>query len=477
MLLRSTYRNYCSLVTLLVVSFVLLVSWRLLPHEPLTDGFYKISPIWTGLKDSSISPLPQLYSQVPAKVNDCTERTGALFLQRASNASVNYCDDASSSTLTCFRTDASKKRTDSFCIGTPAVFDSGKTEYKLGCALTDLTEQQVAAGVPSLAQFPTYWYETGPGLILNRHVNLDPVEFVPTQDTTFPKYYDILVRREAPVDNLFHHFMQIFSIYMTLDVLQLTIDGRTGGPTFRAQDVHNTRVVVFDDHEDGPFYDQWQAFATTPTIRAKDLHPGLTSPMVNIIIPLPGSANPLWQDDWLPADCGEHNLLQLFSQRLLDFYGITDMPNSSDSPLTLTFIDRREKRSLVDKDAYVNHLKTLYPDIEITLVNFAALSFTEQLKLIRKTDILAGVHGAGLTHGIFLRPSSTMVEVLPHDFNYKGFRNIAKILGHQYFATHSTENANYSSRGWQYDDVFIEENRFDKLIDTAIMSMKHRDLA
>lgn len=347
-------------------------------------------------------------------------------------------------------------------------------KFKLGCALTDFNEQQVAAGVPSLAQFPTYWYETGPQLIIGRHVHLDPMWTVASQDTGLPKDYIILVRREAAIDNLFHHFMQIFSVFMTLDVLQLVLDPVTGNPLFRAEDVENTRVVIFDDHDEGPFYDQWTAFAKRPVMRIKDLHSDSTPALVNIIIPLPGSANPLWQDDWEPKECGESNLLQLFSQRMLSFYDIKDKPGYPTRPLVLTFIDRREKRSLVDKEAYINHLKILYPDVEINLVNFASLPFAEQLRTIRNTDILAGVHGAGLTHGIFLQPSSTMVEILPRDFNHKGFRNLAKILGHRYFTTHASDNANYTNRGWQYDDVFLEQDSFNNLIDTAIKSMNER---
>ncbi len=479
MLLPSKLRNYCSIAIVLTVSCVLVTSWSRLPHKPWVSGYSKIkqSLTWNGQSTSHIPPLPPAYSQTAPKLTDCAERLGPPFLQRASNTSVNYCSDPSSSKLTCFRTHASTKRTDSFCIGTPAVFDGEEMKFKLGCALSDLTEQQVAAGVPDLAQFPSYWYDTGPRLILEKHVKLDPVETVRSEDIGLPKDYTILVRREAPIDNLFHHFMQIFSIFLTLDILQLVLDPVTGNPFFRAEDVENTRVVIFDDHDEGPFYDQWTAFAKRPVMRIEDLHSDPIPAPENIIIPLPGVANPLWQDDWEPKECEESKLLQVFSQRMLSFYDINDKPGLPDRPLVLTFIDRTEKRSLIDKEAYINDLKPSYPDVEINLVNFASLSFAEQLRTIRKTDILAGVHGAGLTHGIFLQPSSTMVEIMPHDFNHKGFRNLAKSLGHRYFTTHAIEHVNYTtSKGWQYDDLFIEQDRFNGLIDTAIKSMYHRGL-
>lgn len=78
---------------------------------------------------------------------------------------------------------------------------------------------------------------------------------------------------------------------------------------------------------------------------------------------------------------------------------------------------------------------------------------------MRRTDILVGVHGAGLTHG------------------YKGFRNLAKMLGHNYFSSHGVTHLTNSTKGdWQFDDVYIEEDRFIDLMDLSVRSMYHRGL-
>lgn len=72
--------------------------------------------------------------------------------------------------------------------------------------------------------------------------------------------------------------------------------------------------------------------------------------------------------------------------------------------------------------------------MNVQSIDFAAILYKDQLKIIQESDILAGVHGAGLTHGIFLPSGSAMVEILPPGLNHKGFRNVASLRGHDYFS-------------------------------------------
>jgi capsular polysaccharide biosynthesis protein len=48
--------------------------------------------------------------------------------------------------------------------------------------------------------------------------------------------------------------------------------------------------------------------------------------------------------------------------------------------------------------------------VQINSIDFASLSFREQLALIRKTDILVGAHGAALSHMMFLPSTSVVIE-------------------------------------------------------------------
>ena len=94
--------------------------------------------------------------------------------------------------------------------------------------------------------------------------------------------------------------------------------------------------------------------------------------------------------------------------------------------------------------------------------------------MVRRTDILAGVHGAGPTHGMFMPPGSTIVEILPPGVARKGFRNMAKLLGHDHFGSHATGRPDQAATGdWKDNDIF-EEGCFVGLTDVAIKSMYNR---
>ena len=109
------------------------------------------------------------------------------------------------------------------------------------------------------------------------------------------------------------------------------------------------------------------------------------------------------------------------------------------------------------------------------MIDFAAIPFKEQLQVIQRTDILVGVHGAGLTHAMFLRPHSAMVEVLPPKLDYKGFVNLARMRSIHYFGDHASKLVG-GKEDWHGDDVFIEEHRFLSLVDSAIARVSAQDL-
>ncbi|KAE9971924.1 hypothetical protein EG328_005296 [Venturia inaequalis] len=413
---------------------------------------------------------PLLPAEYTAKNLDqpfCNDRFGIRYLQGLSDNATRYCTENSGSLLTCFHSRTAKEgRTDSFCIGEGSLFEHGR--FGLNCQARELSSEEVGHRTPGIENLAHYWYNTGPGAILRDYVNLSAPAHRMVEDSNFT----ILVRREENIFNPWHSLMEIFSLSMTLDVLRMTMSPHSHsaflGPSVKS------RVLILDQYAEGPYWDLWTLFAPGGIERMEDAK---TTAVENIIIPLAGGSNPFWQGDWEAHACSISPLLRVFSGRILDFYKISHDPVIDDRPLVLTFIDRREKRRLVNIDSYIKALQRQFPAVKIQTVDFASISFEDQARISSETDILAGVHGAGLTHAMFQKPGSALVEIIPKDFNFKGFRNLAKLAGHQYFSAHASQEGGTTSGtkgGWQHDDVDIEEDRFSRLMEIAIKSMYQR---
>ena len=69
----------------------------------------------------------------------------------------------------------------------------------------------------------------------------------------------------------------------------------------------------------------------------------------------------------------------------------------------------------------------------IRLVDTASLSIIQQISIMRKTDYLIGVHGAGLSLSIFMPPQSVLYEILPKK-NIKVLVLMSALSGHKIYS-------------------------------------------
>jgi protein O-GlcNAc transferase len=150
-------------------------------------------------------------------------------------------------------------------------------------------------------------------------------------------------------------------------------------------------------------------------------------------------------------------------------------------------------RRLQNKTALFDELQKRNSHISVRLVDFATISFSEQLRVARETGVLVGVHGAGLTHSIFMREGAgAIVEIQPRELEHSGFRMVKTMRGLSYFHVHAASVKKEQKRrrrpmpishdsrnsrdverrdGWHSSDVYIEPERFLDVVESAIKSM------
>ncbi|KAI7471672.1 hypothetical protein KC351_g12029 [Hortaea werneckii] len=390
-----------------------------------------------------------------------------------------YCDATSPASLTCFSHQAFNLRLDTFCVGTPVEFNQESGQAKpmsLSCNLRE--EYDLPDGIPLLQDIPNYrWFDTGPFKVFEDFVNIGENvqssrslngshQFSSVQESE--NGYSFLIRREWD-HNMWHELLQIFSLYNSVEILRRSTDPKTGMPFFTDEDARLSKLVILDDIEPGPFFDPWTADTGLPPVKLKDVLNGKETAPNKILVPLAGIANTLWQGDWEKLPCGESPLLHNLTQKVLSFYNIHPASQTPNSPRKLVMIDRKHRRRLLHTDALFDAFQARYPEITMNLVDYGTLDFKAQLELDQATDILVGVHGAGLAHGMFLPPSSTIAQILPPTMDHYGFENMARFLGHEYYSMHATPFDSVNHTGdWYLDDVFVEEEEFLNFMDEVI---------
>ncbi|TFL04625.1 hypothetical protein BDV98DRAFT_325347 [Pterulicium gracile] len=517
------------LITFALVVLFLIFLTSTYPHQPssLTAKSSSVPPPTT-LPELQLLNLTQSNNSANTLTAEryCDDRFGPSYLYDLRHNSFQYCSPKphNDARLTCFHT---RRRTptqlDSFCIAQGALLSASKRKFTLDCSIRRPSKQETREGLVRFDAIRGYWYETGPRYIFYKFFtkfkvaddwsSFSPRSLLPSlfRSKTQP-IYTILIKREGS-QNLFHSLMEIWSLTQSLDVLRLTTDPQTGSAYFDTPT--NAQVVILDDHPDGPYLDLWTMMAVRPPVRLEQALKSRKGTMLaaspgikhNVIIPLAGAANAIWDNDWEDRNC-EHAapLLKLFVRRVLNHVGVRPFEAPAEGvpaqtkkkKIRVTYILRTESRRLLHFDALLASARLAFgPDVDPRVVDFASLSFAEQVYIVHyETDVLVGVHGAGLTHTMFLHGDGggkAMVEIQPDVMHYKGFRNLARMLGCGYFMEkgHSEDaikeersgervertDLDSTSTESQAQDEHLRRRRFDwHLLDVSIGEKEFLDV-
>lgn len=71
------------------------------------------------------------------------------------------------------------------------------------------------------------------------------------------------------------------------------------------------------------------------------------------------------------------------------------------------------RRKIANEPQLEATLRARNPSFRVRSVQLERLSVQQQLELVASTDVMLGMHGAGLTHAIFLPDKSGLVEMVP----------------------------------------------------------------
>lgn len=122
-----------------------------------------------------------------------------------------------------------------------------------------------------------------------------------------------------------------------------------------------------------------------------------------------------------------HNepLFDDFKKTILNNFDIEYRKNNTKN---ITFILRNGTREITNIDYVKDNLQSH----NINYIYLENHTIKEQLEIIANTDILIGVHGAGLSWCIFMKRNSTLIEMYPGNSNTDNYIRWCKIANIKY---------------------------------------------
>lgn len=202
--------------------------------------------------------------------------------------------------------------------------------------------------------------------------------------------------------NMYHHFCDFFNLYASLHV-------NSSHPSSFSTDVH---ILIWESYTYRSFFEEtFKAFTDHPVWDLKTVT-GSKVCFKNVVFPLlPRMIFGLYYNTPLIYGCEKSGLFNAFSKHILHRLKIA-LYKRKDKKLRITFLSRNTQyRNVLNEDELIDRLKE-NDEYSVQKVNFNRyFPFLKQLEVIRNSDIFIGIHGAGLTHLLFLPPWATVIEL------------------------------------------------------------------
>ncbi|XP_053693020.1 EGF domain-specific O-linked N-acetylglucosamine transferase [Sabethes cyaneus] len=235
--------------------------------------------------------------------------------------------------------------------------------------------------------------------------------------------------------NMYHHFCDFLNLYGSLHV-------NLSDATAFSTDVH---ILVWESYSySSPFAETFKAFTSHPILDLKT-YAGKVVCFKNLVLPLlPRMIFGLYYNTPIISGCENSGLFQAFSEFVLHRLRIP-LKAAVDHKIRITFLSRQTKfRRVLNEDKLIEAISA-NEDYNVNRVSYSyQMDFREQLKITRNTDIFIGMHGAGLTHLLFLPKWAVLFE-LYHCEDPNCYRDLARLKGVHYMS-------------WERDDLVYPED-------------------
>jgi prepilin-type processing-associated H-X9-DG protein len=249
--------------------------------------------------------------------------------------------------------------------------------------------------------------------------------------------HPVLLVERIEYANMYHAMTELFNAWLAAAVA-------LGDDEFdRAQ------VVFVDGHAEAPTIDPaWHRALSrgAPPAHLEHWRRERCVRFARAIVPLLGERTPVVDRDWqLATSCTRSALVAAFAGHMRRAFNVAEPRASPSSVARVTLIARRDyaahvrssgtvRRKFVDEqqlvDAIAAACSTLSPArsrCTVQVVDFAQLSFEQQLEVAASTDIMVAAHGAALVAALFMRPNSFVIEFGDNTLLFQNLAQLANV--------------------------------------------------
>lgn len=229
--------------------------------------------------------------------------------------------------------------------------------------------------------------------------------------------------------NLYHHYCDFINLYLTMH-LNGSLDK-----------IDNNRILIWDTYRYwSNFAPSWKAFTSQPLLDLSE-YKGKRVCFNDLVFSLlPRMIFGMYYNMPLISGCSGSGVFHSFSQHMKykldikdEFNYTTDNNESFSKQIRVTLISRATKfRRILNEYELVEALKKKSANYQVNVVDFGHHKpFLEQMHIIANTDILIGMHGAGLTHCLFLPDYGALFELYNCD-DENCYKDLANLRGVKY---------------------------------------------
>ncbi|KAM4721955.1 EGF domain-specific O-linked N-acetylglucosamine transferase [Rhinophrynus dorsalis] len=270
--------------------------------------------------------------------------------------------------------------------------------------------------------------------------------------------------------NMYHHFCDFVNLYITQHI----------NSSFST----DVKIVMWDTSFYGYgdlFSETWKAFTDYEIIHLKTYDYKRVCFKEAVFSLLPRMRYGLFYNTPLISNCHGTGLFRAFSQHVLFRLNVTQRILKEEK-IRITILTRStEFRKILNLDELISALKTV-PMFEVKVVDYKyrSLEFLEQLSITHNSDIFIGMHGAGLTHLLFL-PDWAVVFELYNCEDERCYLDLARLRGVHYITWEKSDKVFPQDKGHhpnlgehpKFTNYAFDAEEFRRLVQLAAEYVTH----